>query len=303
MSIQSLFRKSLTFTIAVAALSWGCGDTSTTNGSPGDHNSSATEGASIAQRTKTLKKIFRAAPSPMETARIIQKEGVLFNADYLCSLTLADQDGISTDHAIHLGLYGADLSYASIFQKNSEALQYLDAVKLLSKELGAGSVLSEDIISRAEDNRANRDSIVTIVSRAFFDLNEQLKSIGHEDLSGLVVAAGWVEGLYLATRELDGATSALKQRIAEQKLILEDVLNLIGSYSDSPAIEGMISQLQPIVTAFEGVTSGDGEATTADNEEGVIIIGGGNELHADDETISAISDAIALLRNNLAKAS
>jgi hypothetical protein len=117
------------------------------------------------------------------------------------------------------------------------------------------------------------------------------------------VAAGWVEGLYLATRELDGATSALKQRIAEQKLILEDVLNLIGSYSDSPAIEGMISQLQPIVTAFEGVTSGDGEATTADNEEGVIIIGGGNELHADDETISAISDAIALLRNNLAKAS
>jgi len=303
MSIQSSIRKSLTFTIAIAALSWGCGDSSTLNGTAGNRGSSATEGASIAQRTKTLKKIFRAAPSPMETARIIQKEGVAFNADYLCSLDLAEQDGISTDHAIHIGIYGADLSYASIFQKNSEALQYLDAVKTLSKELGVGSILSDDIISRAETNRANRDTVVTIVSRAFFDLNEQLKSVGHEDLSGLVVAAGWVEGLYLATRELDGATDALKQRIAEQKLILDDVLDLIESYSDSPAIEGMISQLQPVRAAFEGVGRGDGGASTVDNEDGVVIIRGGNTLKADDETILAISDAIALLRNNLAKAS
>jgi hypothetical protein len=303
MSIQSSIRKSLTFTIAIAALSWGCGDSSTLNGAADDNGSSATEGASIAQRTKTLKKIFRAAPSPMETARIIQKEGVAFNADYLCSLDLAEQDGISTDHAIHLGIYGADLSYASIFQKNSEALKYLDAVKTLSNELGVGSILSDDIISRAETNRANRDTVVTIVSRAFFDLNEQLKAVGHEDLSGLVVAAGWVEGLYLATRELDGATDALKQRIAEQKLILDDVLDLIESYSDSPAIEGMISQLKPVRAAFEGVGQGDGGASTVDNEDGVIIIRGGNKLKADDETILAISDAIALLRNNLAKAS
>ena len=33
------------------------------------------------------------------------------------------------------------------------------------------------------------------------------------------------------------------------------------------------------------------------------MISGGNELKADDETILAISEAIALVRNNLAKAS
>ncbi len=163
MSIQSLFRKSLTFTIAVAALSWGCGESSTTDGS-NKEGSSETGEASPAQQTKRLKKIFRAAPSPMETARIIQKEGLPFNAEYLCSLSLAEQDGMSTDHAIHLGLYGADVSYASIFQKNAEALQYLEAVKTLSNELGVGSILNEDIVSRAEKNRANRDTIVTIVS-------------------------------------------------------------------------------------------------------------------------------------------
>ncbi len=302
MSIQFIFRRGLTFTLAVSAFALGCGESTSTNSGDGE-KTTVTEGASIAQRTKTLKKIFRAAPSPMETARIIQKEGAEFNADNLCSLDLADQDGLSSDKAIHLGLYGADLSYSSIFRKNSEALQYLDAVKRISNDLGVGAVLSDDVIRRAEENRANRDSIITLVSKAFFDLNEQLKNVGHEDLSGLVVAAGWIEGLYLATRELDGATDALKQRIAEQKLILDDVLSLIQSYSESPAIEGMITQLQPVVTAFEGVTYGESSEVTATKEKGVIIIGGGDELHADDETISAISEAIALLRNNLAKAS
>jgi hypothetical protein len=302
MSIQSLFRKSLTFTIAVAALSWGCGESSTTDGS-NKEGSSETGEASPAQQTKRLTTIFRAAPSPMETARIIQKEGLPFNADYLCSLSLAEQDGMSSEHAIHLGLYGADVSYASIFQKNAEALKYLDAVKTLSKELGVGSILNDDVISRVEKNIANKDIIVTIVSSAFFELNQQLKDAGNSDLAGLIVAAGWVEGLYLATRELDGATDGLKQAIAEQKLILEDVIKLIDSYSDSDAIVSMKSQLQPVLKAFDGVKSGEDATPTVDNKEGVIVIRGGNELKADDETILAISEAIALVRNNLAKAS
>ena len=76
----------------------------------------------------------------METARIIQKEGVSFNPDNLCSVELASKDGLSSDHAISLGLLGADLSYASIYRKNSIALSYLEAVKTLSQELGVGSV-------------------------------------------------------------------------------------------------------------------------------------------------------------------
>ncbi|PCJ80358.1 MAG: hypothetical protein COA49_08975 [Bacteroidetes bacterium] len=303
MSIQLLFRRGLTFSVAVAALSWGCGESTTTSKSNNGKKYPVAQDATLAKRTKTLKKIFRAAPSPMETARIIQKEGAKFDAKYLCNLAFADDDGLSSDQAIKLGLYGADLSYASIFQQNAEALKYLEAVKDISIELGVGSVLNDEVLSRAEKNRANRDSIVALVSKAFFDLNEQLKTVGHEDLSGLVVAAGWVEGLYLATRQLDGATDALKQRIAEQKLILNDVLSLIESYSESPAIEGMITQLQPVVVAFEGVTFGKGSAVTAKKEKGVIVIGGGKQYHADDETISAISDAIAFLRNNLAKAS
>ena len=235
----------------------------------------------------------------METARIIQKEGVSFNPENLCGVELASKDGVSSDHAISLGLLGADLSYASIYRKNSIALSYLEAVKTLSQELGVGSVLNNELIGRAETNRANRDSVVTLVSRAFYDLNEKLKSVGHEDLSGLVVASGWIEGLYLATREIEGSSDNYKKLIAEQKLILVDVLSLIESYKESPAIEGMIQQLQPVVTAFEGVTYGESAEITAKKKDGVIYIGGGKEYFADENTIQAITTAITTLRNNL----
>ena len=144
MSIQNQIRQTLTFAIALATLSLvstGCGEADSSNNHAVEKSDSATSNLEVAQRTKTLKKIFRAAPSPMETARIIQKEGVSFNPENLCGVELAYKDGLSSDHAISLGLLGADLSYASIYRKNSIALSYLEAVKTLSGRYYDGKAL------------------------------------------------------------------------------------------------------------------------------------------------------------------
>ena len=125
MSIHKQIRLTLTFAVALATLSVvsiGCGEADSTNNQDVENSDQATSKIEVAQRTKTLKKIFRAAPSPMETARIIQKEGVSFNPENLCGVELASKDGLSSDHAISLGLLGADLSYASIYRKNSIAI-------------------------------------------------------------------------------------------------------------------------------------------------------------------------------------
>lgn len=304
MSIQNKIRQNVTFAITASTLcllTSGCNEADSVHTRDSEKPDTSIGNVEVAKRTKTLKKIFRAAPSPMETARMIQKAGASFKPENLCGVELASKAGLSSDHAISLGLLGADLSYASIYQKNSVALSYLDAVKTLSHELGVGAVLSNDLIGRAEANRANRDSVITLVSSAFYSLNEKLKSVGHEDLSGLVVASGWIEGLYLATRELQGSSDKYKTRIAEQKLILADVMSLIESYKESPAIESMINKLQPVAKAFEGVTYGNPAEIAAEKKDGGIFIGGGNECFADEKTLEAITDAIATLRNNLVK--
>ena len=119
-----------------------------------------------------------------------------------------------------MGIYGADLSYATIFEENATSLEYLAAIKSLSAELGVDDVLSGEVMDEVEANRNDRDMLIDIVSDTFYELNERLKFNGQEDLAGLVVASGWVEGMYLATRHLDEAPEELKTRIAEQKLVL-----------------------------------------------------------------------------------
>lgn len=259
-----------------------------------------TEGASVSQRTKRLKKIFRAAPSPMETARLVRKTGATFSADHLHS-TMAASNYVTADRqAINLGVYGADLSYATIFQENAVSLTYLEVVKSLARELGVGDVIGDEMLARAQANRARQDSLVSIVSEAFFNLNEKLKSNGQEDLSGMLVAAGWIESIYLATRHTDKANQTLRQRIAEQKLVMEDVMDLVTSYQQSPELQGVVDILRPVVTAFDAVNE-EQASNDVTKSEGTIVIGGGPRYTASEEVLAQITDAVTTARNQLVK--
>ena len=274
----------------------GCGGPS----GPKTSGDVLTEGASVSKRTEKLKKIFRAAPSPMETARIVQKTGAQFSEDNLHSAMAASNYVTSDKQAINLGIYGADLSYATIFEENAVSIAYLDVVQSLANELGIGDVIDNDVIARAEANRTRQDSLVAIVSASFFEMNQKLKANGQEDLSGMLVASGWLESIYLATRYTEQANDDLKKRIAEQKLVMEDVMMLVKSYTQSAELAGLIAAMQPVVDAFDAVTKETG-ASDITKSEGAIIIGGGPSFSMSDEALASIANAVADVRNQLVK--
>lgn len=307
------FRPMLTGLAAVAGVVLfsvvGCGDdsssgdaaSSTTQEQPAAGGSEAQQdddGMAVSNRTSTLKKIFHAAPSPMETASLIQRSGAEFHREATNPTDKLKDYATSDRQAIALGVFGADLSYATIFEENSAALDYLRTVKALASSLGLSNVISDDVMKRASDNRNDRAALINIVSDTFYDLNEQLKSNGMEDLAGLVVASGWVEGVYLATRHLDEAPEELKGRIAEQKLTLDDVMRLCRSYEATPALTNMLEAMAPIEAAFDGVTV-TGGAASANQDESLIVIGGGPTFEADDAALGAIAAAVEKVRNGL----
>ena len=236
----------------------------------------------------------------METARIVQKTGASFSLDHLHSAMAAANYVTADRQAVNLGIYGADLSYATIFEENAVSLTYLEVIKSLARDLGVGDVIGQDLLDRAEANRARKDSLVAIVSDAFFNLNEKLKSNGQEDLSGMLVAAGWVESLYLATRHSDRANDELRARIAEQKLVMEDVIDLVTSYQQSPELQNVVTTLQPVVAAFEAVQKEEASSNIS-KSGGAIIIGGGPRYTASEEVLAQITDAVSTARNQLVK--
>jgi hypothetical protein len=279
----------------------GCGESAESNQGGEDQvaqeSAMGSEGMSVTTRQTALTKIFHAAPSPMETASLIKRSGAQFHADALNPAGQSDQYTTSDRQAINLGIYGADLSYATIFEENSTSIDYLEAIQSLSSALGVNDVLSDDVMSSVEDNRNDRQELIRIVSETFYDLNERLKFNGQEDLAGLVVASGWIEGMYLATRHLEEAPVELKQRIAEQKLTLDDVMRLCRSYEQTDELTGLLNAMAPIEAAFAQVNSEDGESTTNREESGSFVIGGGPSYSADDATIQAIAASVASVRN------
>ena len=280
----------------------GCGETADDHAGHdhGNHSHGEAEmdndGMAVTSRQNTLTKIFHAAPSPMETASLIKRSGAHFHADALNSADEYNRYTTSDKQAINIGIYGADLSYATIFEENSVSLDYLSSIKSLSQALGVSDVPSQEVMNEVEENRNDRAVLIDIVSETFYDLNERLKFNGQEDLAGLVVASGWVEGMYLATRHLEAAPDELKQRIAEQKLVLDDVMGLCSSYEQTPALSNLLASMRSIEAAYGGVASTSSESTTNREESGSFTIGGGPTFAADDATILAIASAVESVR-------
>ena len=92
----------------------------------------------------------------------------------------------------------------------------------------------------------------------------------------------------------------LKKRIAEQKLVMEDVMMLVKSYKQSAELAGLIATMQPVVDAFDDVNKEAG-ASDITKSEGALIIGGGPSFSMSDDALASIANAVADVRNQLVK--
>jgi hypothetical protein len=201
--------------------------------------------------------------------------------------------------ALNLGIYGADLSYASIFNQNQESIIYLSCTKKLADKLGVTKAFDENTIERMEANVENRDSLLNIVSETYYMLDAYLKENGRNHISAMVIAAGWVEGLYLATTiaSNEGAgNEKLMDRIAEQKLSLDNLTELVKAYNDDEQLNDILVDLKKLNTAFKDVKIEKEESNVTTGSDGVATIGGKTNTSISPESLKEISAIVAEIR-------
>ncbi|MDG1381665.1 MAG: hypothetical protein P8P45_05730 [Flavobacteriales bacterium] len=286
-------------------LLFGCGEATpeseAPNGGAATEQPADSEGMMPARRQKAFKKIFFAVPSPIETAMLLERSGIRFDASALNDVNKATGYATLESQAVNLGIYSGDLSYSVIFNQNQQSVDYLNTCRRLCDGLGVGDIISADLIARADNNRDVRDSLVSIVTETFYALNARFSDNDMEEASALMAAGGWIEGVYLGTRRLDTATEDLKLRIAEQKMTLENLLGLVDSYSGSDALSKMKASLREIEAAFAGVRITENDAAATAEEDGTVVISGGPMVEFDQATMMAISESVAKIRNQYAQ--
>lgn len=286
--------KKLLRLLPIALLAMACGGGQQT----GDQL--VTDGADSTSEVlkQKTKKIFRTIPSPMQTASLLQDAGAEYDKDILSDPTTWRNYTSPSKRAINLGVYGADLSYASIFNQTQESMLFTAAAQNLAKELGISSAFSDSTLQAIQDSKDDRDKLIDIVTTTYWDMDGYLKEEGRSHLSALMIAAGWTEGLYIATQvAATKPNDALRQRIAEQKLSLGDIISLLGDHAEDPAVQGVIADMKALQGLFEGVSTGGGATTTSTNADGVTVIGGGTTATLTDEQLNALRDKAASIRN------
>jgi hypothetical protein len=129
----------------------------------------------MSQDFNKAKQIFYSLPSPIETAMLIKRSGVQFNESLLNRTDNYSKYTTTLQKALNLGIYSADLSYASMFDQTQIAIQYMGISKIMAQDLGVLNAIDEEIIHRLETNINSRDSIMEIITESFLNSDIYLK--------------------------------------------------------------------------------------------------------------------------------
>ena len=254
--------------------------------------------STAALRAEHTKNIFHNIPSPMETAALLKKAGSEYDKNILNDVKNVDNYTAASKQALNLGIYGADLSYASVFNNTQESMLYTSCAQKLAKKLDVTNAFNEEVVSRLENNSNTRDSLLSIISETYWHVDAYLKENQRDNISALMVAGGWMEGLYIASQVTKAHdTPELRQRIAEQKLPLTDLIELVETYSpDDAAVGVVLKDLKALDSLFADVTVPSGNSTVTE-ENGVTTIGGtAPQAALTDAQLKSITDAVATIR-------
>lgn len=249
-----------------------------------------------AARIKELEKIFFSIPSPVEMSSLIKEKGYSFDVSKLNASENVSKYTGEVKQAVNLGVYGADLSYAAMFDQKQVTMEYFASAQKLAKQMGVDGALTTEIIERLDRNQESRDSLLKITSEAYADLNGYLKENQRIEISALVVAGGWLEALYLSSIYAADGNADMRQRIAEQKYALNNLVDYFDKFGDKESLKEMKADLLLLRDIYNGAQENKGKTSTSKDASGVVTIGTTTTISIDDATLKAIATKATELR-------
>ena len=252
---------------------------------------------------QAMKNITENISSPIETAALIKKLNVPFSRDHLATTDNVDQYNTNLKQAITLGIYGADLGYLNMYNKTSIAIDYLKSIKKLANKIRVGQFFDFETLKRLATNNENLDSLMYISQRNFNQMDQYLRENNRSNLSSLMVAGVWIEGLYLSCKVYQyNPDPELREAIGEQKIMISDLMILLRNFENNPDFAKLIEGYDEIYELFKQVkiTYEQGESTQEVIDGKLVIVQNRKSIvQISDELLEKIINKTIQTRNNL----
>lgn len=251
--------------------------------------------------TEEVKDIYYRFPSPDEMLDIIDKEKLAFNDELPLPTDRANQFLDSKSQALNLGVYIADLAYITLFQRQKEALTYFQVVYGLSDKLRISSAFDPSMLKRFEDNLNNLDSLKTLSDEALISITNYLSRNDKERVFALISIGGFIESLYLAFQIVDeySEENEIIQRICDQKLVLENLINFSLEFADDDNVSEAIKLIHPVRAVYNELVATPEATKVTKNDKGMLIIKGGEKIGITKEQYNKLREATIRTRKKI----
>lgn len=240
-------------------------------------------------------------PSPIELAMLIRSANPTYSAALLNDPSKASNYASTNIKALNLGVFGADLAYATLYGQNKECLNYLNALQSLGDGLGISGAFDAAFVKRFEKNSTNEDSMLVIVQDAYRMGDNFLKKNKQKNISSLILTGGWIESMYFAT-QINKAkkNQEIINRIGNQKQTLNTIIDLMKQFESNGSNSELISSLSDLKTSFDKIKFEYTYVEPMTNaEKHLTVLNHGSSVSASDEVIAEITAKINTLRTKI----
>lgn len=203
-------------------------------------------------------------PSPVELYILIQDEGAKFNSDALNSVDKISGYNTRESKAMNLGIYASDLAYCTVFGKNQETFIYFKTAKQLADELGLTKGFNENMLKRIDKNINNSDSLYEITTDSYWMATKHLEQIDQTNILPYIIIGGWIESVHVAINSVNtfSPDNGIVVRIAEQQLLLENLIDYIRSLEDSEQFKNIFDKLLDLQVTYDALYDNEDEVIT-----------------------------------------
>ncbi len=190
-------------------------------------------------------------PSPGILAKKLSAAKIGYNKIFLLSIGKRANYVTNYQKAIGVGAYGADIGMAASHNQTQDALDCIDAVSKLAAELGINNAFDPGFSKKILANINKPDTIQLMLDKAFDKAERNLRSNQRVAVSILMVAGGWVEGLYTSIESVNANSSGDENK----KIIYNDisihchafeyVFQLLNQYKNNSDCAKLLQELEP----------------------------------------------------------
>ncbi len=209
-----------------------------------------------------IQEVLYPLPAPFEMTKMLNDIGATYSSKNLNAASKVEKYITEQSKAVNLGVYGADLAYASTYQQQQDIQNYLNAIKTLADQLGVtydfDKLFSEEYKAKLE----NKDSLIAIVTNTIYDTYQYLDQKSNPDLAVNMVAGMWIELMHIATNISENSYNftGMVDIISKQKTSYEKVMSLLTERNADPAIKDLEIKLQVLKPVYDKVAAGLSEA-------------------------------------------